>query len=151
MISWTAPEFVHYPKEKWWFAAVAAAGIILVGYFLLRKDLLTAALFLLLLPIIYYFSRAKPRTLNIKLDGRGLKINEQQISYQQIRNFWIVYEPPHVKTLNFETAAYLNRYVTLQLENEDPLKIRQFLLEYLPEDLDRGEQFADKLSRTLKF
>ncbi|MDP3993805.1 MAG: hypothetical protein U1C57_00770 [Candidatus Doudnabacteria bacterium] len=150
-ISWSAPEYQHYPKSLGWFIFLFLAGAGLTLYFLLQKDFLTSILFALLFIIIYFFSKAKPRTLHITLDRQGIKINNNRLPYSQIKKFWIVYDPPEVKILNFETLAYLNRYLTLQLESQDPVNIRQFLLSYLPEDLDGGEQFSDKLSRKLRF
>lgn len=150
-ITWTAPEFIHYPKSKWWFAVTALVGIGLATYFFIQKEFLTGALFLLLLAIVAYFGRMPPRMIRIELTPHGIKINESLLPYQQIKSFWMVYQPPVVKTLNFETTAYLNPNYTLQLMDEDPVKIRKFLLEYLPEDLDRGEAISDKLTRTLKF
>jgi len=150
-ISWTAPEFIHYPKSPMWFISLGLAGLAVIAYFLLQRDFLTAVMFLLLVITVYFFAKAKPRTMEIALDSHGVKISKMQIPYQRIKSFWIVYQPPETKTLNFETAAYLNRFLTLQLENEDPVAIRDFLLEYLPEDLDRTEQLTDKISRTLKF
>ncbi|MDP3740737.1 MAG: hypothetical protein Q8R08_00220 [bacterium] len=150
-ISWSAPEFVHYPKSTGWFVAVGIVGLILIIYFLFQRDFLTASLFILLTVILVYFAKLPAKTLHIHLTTTGVKINESRLSYQQIKSFWMVYNPPEVKTLNFETGAYLNRFITLQLENEDPVKIRRFLAEYLTEDLEKGELFSDKVSRNLKF
>src|SRR3989344_8538321 len=146
---WTAPEFVHYPKNKTWYVVASVIGVILVGYFLVHKDFLTSALFALLFLMLVFLAREKPREVRITLSGRGLKINEMALPYQQIKFFWIVYEPPTVKTLNFETTAYLNRFVTVQLADTDPVAIREFLLQYLLEDLDRQEQTVDTISRKL--
>ena len=150
-ISWTAPEFIHYPKSPLWFFLLTVVGLGLVMYFLWQKDFLTAMMFTLLFVIVFYFAKTRPKTVKITLDGRGVKLNDSSIPYQQIKNFWIVYDPPTVKILNFETNAYLNRFLTLQLEDEDPIKIREFLLQYLPEELNRQEQLSSKISRTLKF
>ncbi len=150
-MTWSAPEFVHYPKSKTWFIIMSAAGVALVAYFLFQKDFLTAVLFICLLVLMLYFSKAKPKTINIELDSLGIKIGVLKLPYKQIKSFWIIYEPPEVKTLNFETTAYLNRNISLQLEQKDPVQIRKFLLEYLPEDLDKEESVTDKLARKLKF
>ena len=150
-ISWSAPEYQHYPKSIGWFVLLSLAGAGLTLYFLWQKDFLTSILFALFFVIIYFFSKTKPRTLRITLDSQGVKINNTRLPHSQIKKFWIVYDPPEVKILNFETLAYLNRYLTLQLESQDPVKIRQFLLSYLPEDLDSGEQLSDTLSRKLRF
>lgn len=150
-ITWTAPEFVHYPKSLTWFVIIAIVGLVLVGYFLFQRDYLTATLFILLLAIVFYFGKAKPKHIKIQLDSQGLKLGDTRVPYSQIKKFWIVYDPPTVKILNFETQAYLNRFITLQLENENPVEVRHYLLEYLPEDLEKGEQLSDKISRGLRF
>ncbi len=150
-ITWNAPEFVHYPKSKTWFGVFAAIGVLLVGYFLTQKDFLTSSMFLLLFLMLMFVARAKPRQIEVTLSGRGIKLNETIVVYQQIKSFWLVYEPAEVKTLNFETTAYLNRFLTVQLADQDPVAVREFLLEFLPEDLDREERVTDKISRSLKF
>ena len=108
-------------------------------------------MFALLYAVIFYFSRKKPKNLAIRLSASGVSFDEIRLPWQKIQSFWIIYDPPRIKTLNFETAAYLNRVVTLQLEDSDPVAVRDFLLEYLPEEDGREEQLTDKISRKLKF
>ena len=150
-ISWTAPEFIHYPKSKLWLIVLTVIGLGLAVYFLLQKEFLTATLFFVGWILTFYFAKVKPRPIKIILGEMDVKLNETRVPYQNIKTFWMVYEPPHVKTLNFETTAYLNRYITIQMEKENPLTIREFLLKHLPEDTERQEQLSDQLSRTLKF
>ena len=150
-ISWTAPEFIHQPKGSLWFILVGVADLVLIIYFLFQRDYLTALLFLLLGLVTFYFARLPAKNLHIQIGPKGLKLNQIQIPYQKLKKFWIVYEPPIIKTLNFETTAYFNRFLTLQLEDKNPLPIRELLLKYIPEDLERGEQIDDKIARTLKF
>ena len=108
-------------------------------------------MFILLFLMALLFSRLKPRQITITLGPRGLRLNDSLISYQQMKSFWLVYEPPHIKTLKFETSAYLNRFLTVQLDDQDPVEIREFLLDYLAEDLEREERIPDKISRTFRF
>lgn len=150
-MSWQAPEFVHYPKGPVWFAALLVFGLGLIGFFLWRKDFLTATLFLLLVVVVLYYSRKKPRSLTIRITGGAVEWGDVHIPMKQIRSFWIVYSPPEVKTVNFETSAYLNRVLTVQLDRMDPVKLRAFLLQYLPEQLDQDEDFSQRIARKLKF
>ena len=150
-ISWSAPEFIHYPKGPKWYIALGVVGLILVAYFAIQRDFFSAVTFVLLFLMAFFFSRTTPRQITITIGARGVRINDSLFPYQKIKSFWLVYEPPHVKTLNFETSAYLNRFLTLQLQDYDPVQVREFLLEYLPEDLDREERISDKISRNLKF
>lgn len=150
-MTWTAPEFVQYQKGRTWFLVIAGVGVLLVGYYLIRKDFLTSVMFLLLFGLFLYLSRAKPREITVVLSAQGLRLNETVLPFNQVKTFWIVYQPPEVKTLNFETTAYLNRNWTVQLVDQDPVAVREFLLEYLPEDHNREEPVSDQISRTLKF
>jgi len=150
-ISWSAPEFIHQPKSPLWFTLAGITGLTLIIYFLFQRDYLTALLFFLLGLVTFYFAKLPAKSVQIQIGAKGLKLNQIQIPYQKLKKFWIVYEPPIVKTLNFETTAYFNRFLTLQLENENPLPIREILLKYIPEDLERGEQMDDKIARKLKF
>jgi len=150
-VTWSAPEFIHYPKSAWWFVGLTIIGLGLAIYFAFQKEFLNAFLFLLFYAVVYYYSRVKAKILEIKIDQKGVTFGGNHISYAQTKSFWIVYEPEAVKTLNFETTAYLNRFVTLQLGSADPEQVREILSEHVAEDTDRGEQVSDKLARTLKF
>lgn len=70
--------------------------------------------------------------------------------YKIIKKFWLVYNPPITKTLNFETTAYLNNRISIQLGSQDPVAVKLYLSQYLPEDLDRTESLSETLARTLK-
>jgi hypothetical protein len=148
---WEAPEFIHYPKNKIWIVGISILGLGLIAYFAFQKDFLTTALLVLFFVVILYFGNMAPKTVNVEISPQGVKLNTYRLPFQQIKTFWIVYDPPYVKTLNFETTARFNRFLTVQLMDQDPTTIRSFLLEFLPEDADRGEQFSDIVSRTLKF
>ena len=150
-LSWEAPEFVHYPKSLTWFVVLFVIGVALIIFFVFKKDFVTALLFLLLLMLAYFFSGQKPKTIKIKLNFRGVELNDMKIPFDQIKSFWVVYDPPEIKTLNFETTAYINRYFTIQINDQNPVELREFLLEHLPEELDRKEQLGDKVSRKLGF
>ena len=150
-ITWQAPEFMHYPKSAAWFIVLTAVAAGFAGYFLFRKDFLTAAMFVLLYVVVFFFSRKKPKIITVKLAGQGVSVGGTRLPWQKIKAFWIVYNPPEVKTLNLETAAYLNPVITLQLAEADPGEIREFLLEFIPEEPDREEQLADKIGRKLRF
>src|SRR3989344_5790671 len=125
-IQWNAPEYLHYPKGGWWYGIISLLALGIVGYFAYSRDFLTATLFLALAGLLIFFARKSPRNLEIELGPGGLKINAFRIPYHEIKTFWVVYEPPEIKTLNFETPAPLNRYLTLQRGNEDPVAIQGF-------------------------
>ncbi len=150
-IQWSAPEYVYHQKGPVWYVVISGIGIAFISYFLFTKDFLTATLFFLLLLILLYFGQKKPRIVKITLSKSGVDIDDMHISFRQIKSFWLIYEPPAIKTLNFETATYFNKVITVQLANQNPSTVRKFLLEFIPEDLEQEEHITDRLSRKIKF
>jgi len=150
--SWKAPEYAFYPKSVRWYLVASLVAIIAVGFALFSKDYFMFVTLAVLLGIGYFLSRRKPKTITITLDERGLAISGVLYPYETVlKKFWIHYHPPMMKTLNFESSNYLNRDITIELEDEDPVEIRKFLLQNLEEDLEKEESYLDKLLRAMKF
>jgi len=150
-ISWTAPEFIVYEKNSRWYTILLVLGIVLLAYSVLRKDYMMFVTFFLILVAVYLYSKRHPQELKITISGGGITVNDQRYPYSMIKSFWIIYQPPEVKTLTLETTNYINREVVLQIEDADPSEIRRVLIKYIPEDLNKEEAYTDRLARKLKF
>lgn len=150
-ISWTALEFVAHPKTPLWYLGfgVIALGLMVFGIF--SQSIITIITFALLIIVAYVFAVKSPRRQTYELDARGIRVNDIIYPYKNIKTFWLVYNPPEVKALNFETTAYLNNLVSIELANQNPVAVKLFLNRYLPEDLDREESFSEVLARKVKF
>ena len=100
--------------------------------------------------IILMFQRSDDE-VEFKITEDGISINQKFYNYQDIQNFFIIYEPPEVKTLYFEPKSIISPRIPVALEDQDPVKIRELLLQYLDEDLDReDEPVSDQTSRLFK-
>jgi hypothetical protein len=150
-LSWQAPEFAEYQKHPLWFIAFGIFTALLVLFGIYTKSWSTAVTFLMFGIIGVIFAAQKPKTVQIKLTGNGVQINSTFYNYKVIKKFWIVYNPPAVKNLYFETTAYLNRTVKVELDHKDPRAVRDFLKRYLEEDLEANEDFSDVIARTIRF
>ncbi|MDP2933346.1 MAG: hypothetical protein Q8N81_04415 [bacterium] len=151
-ISWTAPEYAHYPKSRGWYITFLLIAAVMFGTALFRKDVLMMAVLVIIFTIAFVMSRRAPNNAKVTLNEQGLKINGLLYRYDSsLRSFWITYRASEIKTLNFESTSYLNREITVQLEDQNPLEIRAFMLKYLPEDVDREESAIDKWLRFLRF
>ncbi|OGE81070.1 MAG: hypothetical protein A2826_00715 [Candidatus Doudnabacteria bacterium RIFCSPHIGHO2_01_FULL_43_23] len=150
-ISWEASEFAHYEKSGRWYIILLVVGILILAYALWREDYLMFATLLILLVATYIFAKKKPKQIQVKLSSKGISLNESEYPYSMIKTFWIHYNPPEIKTLNFETSQLLNKEIVVQIEDANPNEIREFLTEYIPEDFEREESYPDKLLRRIKF
>lgn len=150
-ISWQAPEFRHYQKDPAWYTTLIAITILIVGYFFIQKDYFGAITIAIIGAMLVYFSRQIPETVDIELDHKHVKFGNMLFPYKHLKSFWIVYSDNH-KTLNLESTTYINNLIILELQDQDPDEIRNFLLNYLPEHPEKTrETFAQKVMHLFKF
>jgi hypothetical protein len=150
-LTWQAPEFLDHRKHPLWFVGLGIITALLVLFGIYTKSWTTAIMFGLFGfgSLIYSSQRAK--TVTITLSGTGVQIDNKNFDYRNIRKFWIVYHPPVVKCLYLETNAYINHLIKIELIDQDPRAIREFLAKYLEEDLDGEESIVDVVARKVKF
>ena len=150
-ISWQAPEFKHYKKNAGWYVTLISITILIIGFFvIIQKDYFAAITIAILAVMIIYFSRQKPQIIEIHLTNKDVHQGNLHIPYKQIKHFWIVNKEPH-KTLNFETSAYMNRLMVVELDEQDPDEIREFLLDFLPEHEDTEPTMTQRVIHWFKF
>ena len=141
-------EDTHRPAS--WYLGLAVIGLGLVAFAVYNHSILMGLTFIVGVLVLLIVSTQRPHTVTYKLSSSSISSGTVTYPYKAIKKFWIIYNPPEVKTLNFETTAYLNNVITLPLGDEDPLAIKTFLSQYLPEDLDREESLSERLARNLK-
>jgi hypothetical protein len=150
-ISWDAWEFKHYAKSLGWYVTLVSVFILLIAFFIIVESDIFAAVSLGIIGIlIIIFSRQLPQRVTIELTEKGVHFGNLFYPYKQLKYFWVVNNDRH-KTVNFTTSALVNNVVILELENEDPEEVSDFLLKYLPEHHLTEETTAQKVMHRFKF
>ncbi len=91
-----------------------------------------------------------PHKYEAVLTDRGILIGERFVSYRELVDFWIIYDPP-ICSLYLDLKSALVTRLHVGLENIDPNKVREILLKNVKEDLTHDSEPAiDSLSRILK-
>ena len=81
----------------------------------------------------------------------GVVLGSKFIAYKEIKDFFIIYEPPEVKTLHLEFNQGWRPRLAVPLGEQNPLAVREVLLKYLAENTERTEEpLSDYLSRKWK-
>ncbi len=150
VFEWEAPEFRHYPKNPAWYITFVIVVGLLIAYEIFAKDIFGAISLVFVALLAIYFARQTPKIIPMQISDLGIHINNDIIPYQRIKMFWIVDDGVH-KTLNFETTAYLNHLLTVELEDMDADEIRDFLIDILPEHEEIIPTTAQKISHRFKF
>jgi hypothetical protein len=149
-LKWSAPEFRQYGKSKSWFIIV---GLIAAGLFLwalLIKNLLFALLIGLSFFSVITFALKKPRDIQIAITSKGIKIDKTLYTFDNLKSFWIFYEPPEIEELSLRSKKTIMPYIKISLAEQNPAEVRKFLIKYLPERKHK-ESLIDNLARSLRF
>lgn len=148
-IEWQAPEYEFYKKTADWYWAV---GIMTVAASLsatLLHNFLFAFLALLAGFSIALYGARKPDIVLFSITPEGIHIKNRVYLYENLKKFWINYNPPDKKELIIESKKTLMPPITILLENTDPQKARACLLRYLKEEKIE-EPLATTLAKLLK-
>jgi len=150
IISWTAPEYIRYRKSWVWyllFTAVIWVSSIL-AYFYISWSF---AMALLAFELAYLITELKhPKIVKTIISEMGIKVGNKIYQYGRIRAFWINYNPPYTKSLNIRVYNEFLVDIEIQLGNQNPVEIYNFLSTRLPELQGKSEGFIKTLERLFK-
>jgi hypothetical protein len=150
-ISWQAPEFRHYPKNLGWYITLIAITILVDAFFIIvESDIFAAVSLSIIAALFIVFARQTPQTVTITLNSKGVDFGNLFYPYKQIKYFWVVNNQNH-KTVNFHTSAFVNNILILELENQEPDRVRDFLIKHLPEHSETEETSAQRMMHRFKF
>lgn len=152
LVQWEFSEFSKYDSSRVWYIVMGLIFIGLILYSIFTQNYLFLIIITLFIIIYIIRHRLHPNTLNFIIFEDGVQIGDNSFyQWKEIKNFWIIYEPPEVKNLYFEFQTGLRPSIAITLEDQNPIEIRNLLKEYIQEDLDKeNESFSDGLSRLMK-
>ena len=150
-ISWFFPEHEKYERSRRWYVI---AAIITAGFFLyaaLSANWLFALIIIMVVMVMFINHHRLPRQIEFIIDHEGVKIGEKQYQYNEIKIFWLVYNPPANKKIFFVFKSFIRPILSVPIDKENPINIRAFLRQHLAEDLEQeAEPFSEAMGRILK-
>ena len=149
-ISWNAPEYADYEKGAKW--KIGALIILILSIIIsIAMGAWSFALVVLVFAAVYYLvHREDIKKVDVKISDVGIKFGLRKYPFTMIEGFWIIYNPPLVKTLNLRLHGKLLHDVIIQLEEQTPEEVRTFLKAKATEFEGRQEYFSDAVLRFLK-
>lgn len=148
---WEAPAYERHERGSRWYIFMTLIAMVFVGYAIWTANYLFAFIILILAILLILAGNEKPKRILIQIGPNGIVVNGDFLSYDDIRHFAIVYQPPLVKVLYIYPRGTAFRRHRIYLGDQNPLEIRQYLRQFLQEDLDlREEHFSDILGKLLK-
>ena len=149
MISWDVDEYPHHDRSKYWYVLGAIGGVLLVMYAIAVANFLFAVIILMIGVITLLSTFLPPDKIPVIITNTGLVVGDLYYDYEAVRDFSIAYDPPHIKYLYFEFHSPWQPLLSVPLEENDPNEVRDVLLQYCFENLDRTEESLTDVMRRL--
>ena len=153
LMAWQIPSRETYTRGLWWYIITGVVLVTMVVYGIWTANYLFVILIALFIFInlVNYF-RPAPQ-IDFIITSQGFIIDDKFYDYDVAKNFCVIYKPrENLRALYLEFNGILKPRLTIPLLNNNPLEVRQHLLNYISENLDRtDEPNTDYLAKRLKF
>ena len=150
VFGWMVDEYERHVRGPIWYAVSFLAAVGLILYAIVAQNFLFAIIIVMFGVIIGLSTLREPERILFQVTTRGVAVGHLFVPYKELKDFWIVYEPPYVKNLYIEHKNALTPRIVVPMDDEDPVEVRRALLEYLDEDGRTEEPLGDLMGRVLK-
>jgi hypothetical protein len=164
-LSWQVPEYEQKERTRNWYILASIFLLICLFFsffeinnwkvvFLGTNSNFIFALILIISSIIMIINDGRePNMVDFKIGPEGINIGKRFYDYDDIRHFSIIYKPnDDIKNLYFEFKnSFTTHRLSIHLDDQDPVIVRNYLIRYLDEDLERlGPPISEQLTKLLK-
>lgn len=150
VIEWSAPEYIKHERGKKWYMVAGIIAIFAAIWAMISENY-TMALAIVVFAVVYEYIQLyhPPKEIKIKIKEMGIKVGDTFYPYSDIVAFWIFYNHG-LKTLNLRIANNMIPNVVIQLQEQDPVELRHYLVGQIREWEGKEERLGDILVRLLK-
>ena len=149
---WTIQEYEQHTRELLWYVIMISLGLILVIYGMVTGNFLFSLIIILFAIILFLQSHQQPGQVLFQITDLGIIIGKRFYLYSEFESFYVIYNPPEVKTLYLETKNGMRPLVRIPLLDKNPIEVKHALREFLLEDTDKEEEpVSDRLARNWQF
>lgn len=152
IMSWEIPEYHKHDRGHWWYLIYALIGIGLVVQALIFGNFLFALIIVIGSLALILSDARHPKSIPVVITTEGIIVGGSFYDFDAIKHFTVVYKPAeNIKRLYFVFKSAVRHRLSLALADANPLFVREQLMKYLPEDLERtDEPLSEFLARLLK-
>lgn len=130
---WQAPEFEMYERDNKWYLYITLILLAIVVYAIYSNSPVMAITFILIGVVGYIYINKEPRVLDFMITTDGILAGKEIYEFDSLNSFWIFYEPDEPQIISLHTKSHLVPYVHIPIGQEDPVRLREIILDYIPE------------------
>ena len=151
-ISWIVPEFEKHERSKKWYIGAGSISLFLLVFAIFTSNFLFAIIIITAALITIIHDGKEADLVTVILDDDGVIIGRKFYDYDDLKNFSVLFKPKEdLKNLYFEFKNPAKQRLSIPLFDNNPLEIRDFLLKYMIENLDRiNMPLSENISKFLK-
>ena len=149
--AWRTDEYPNHIRSRTWFILSSIAAIGLIIYAIFTNNFLFAVIILLAGVITLLSVFRQPEKIDVAITSTGVVIGPAFYEYKDIKDFSVAYRPPEFKILYFDFFKPWLPLMSIPLEDTDPNLVRECLLPFCLENLERtNETLTDTVRRVYK-
>ena len=149
LIAWDAPEHYHTEKTSDWYWAVGIITITAAALAFIFSNIIFGIFILVAAFALVVHATKRPRTIHYEINDRGVVVDDILYPFLTLESFWIdAHEvPPKILIKSHKTFM---PYLNIHIEEVDPEKVRDVLLNYISETEHR-EPISQKILERFGF
>jgi len=149
IFSWEAWEFLPHERSKLWYVVAAIVSVLLIVYAVWTTNYMFAIIILMIGIIFLVGNLRKPKRIHYHVTTLGIVANDKFYAYEEIKDFSLIYAPPYIKWLYVDFHRAWLPMLTIPLEDADPNEVRDAMLPYAFENIEREEETLTDMVRRL--
>ncbi|MEA3449965.1 MAG: hypothetical protein U9Q85_03250 [Patescibacteria group bacterium] len=149
---WQIPEFDQHERNRTWYIIAVIIAILMMLYAFFTANFLFAIIIIITALIVILRDGRDSTSIRVKISEHGIILGRKFYEYDEIKDFSIIHKPQYeVKNLYLNFNNILQHRLTIPLREVNPLEIREILLQYLSEDLERTDPpLSESISKIFK-
>jgi len=149
ILRWKTPDYYTFEKSPYWSLGVGVLAIVFSLILIYTNNYFPVIIIILAVIVTFQVAHDKPKPQEFAVDEGGILERNQYISYLELKSFWITtHETKPI--LYLEPLSSLRAPIVIPLSRQNSAEVRVFLLRFLPEKMEYGELWSDKLMRIFR-
>ncbi len=137
---WQVLEYERHQRGRTWYIVMTILGLLLVGYGMITSNFLFSLIIILAGIILFLQAHEEAGQVPFFITELGIVVASRFYPYTELHHFYIIYQPPEIKTLFIQHKSALRPLLRIPLMDQNPVEVRHTLLNFLEEDLEKEQE-----------
>lgn len=142
-LSWKTTEYLYTPKTPDWYWIVGIVTISIALVAIILNNIIFALLIIISSFTLSLFASKKPEIIQVNIDSSGISVGNNHLPYKELDSFWVETREANPRIL-LKSKKIFMPFVVVFIEGVDNEKVREILLQHLPEE-EHTEPLLEKL------